>query len=930
MSSRFPTLVVSGLLNLCVAFALQAAPGSPAGYDVSIQPANIALTVASRTKPVEVSGQPRQTKGHPNTFWDQEDIEYFKNLLKTNKECQTLFVDLKARMDKQLLEPVNIPAPQQGSDGKWLYPGDYYPEFPGITAPDEPHTRYKRWFSFYSDVVSDMGTMYALTGDAKYADYARKILLGLAVASKTSAPPRFTMRSVIGMTSQLLEEALMMIHFARGYDLIYNLPAWTADERKQLHDEFFYPYAACCLYPGAPDYDQKGAFSTQKNNRGMIGACSVLMAGLVTDDQELINAALYGVYTEMTKPDQVKLKTFPMAKDWIAGSKDNPQRGILTTFFAPDCIPGGMWVEGTPSYAFYVMGSMVDTAEILWHHNIDLYRHNNGIFKNMFDFPILVSYPDFSTPGLNDAHRQTLFSSVTLRCYEYAYRRYQDPRYLALINNPAERDFLRWLSKQPPVALDAAPTPAPSPEPGASPPPKSQRSLVVDRIGAVPTSIFLESDPDKVVNIPPSPSVNYPLVGFGFLRTSPPGGGQQQNVILSYGPSASHGHPDKLQIDVYALGELLMPSPGVNFPYANNPRIANWYHTTVAHNTLTVDETPQTFYPPNPKRPEIRADQLVYGPAETCGVQRAFTTTAYNGVTMDRAIFMTQNYLADIFGAFSDTPHKYDLAWHVRGDPTSDLTFTPAPFSSPPVGYNTLTDVRSASAGDKSAAFTFNREGKIARLTLAAGTDTEAILGDSGFWVDSTSTDKSRRPTCPTLLQRRNELPSTIYGNALDFSGGTEPYVKNVSQEGSLEAGYALLQVATPAGTDLCFAAYRPGSHKATGLETDAMQAYAQMDGANASTLYLAGGKTLKAGNASITRSEPGLAYVEKTTDGSYILGNPSGTDATITVDLPALSGLTGFLLDANGQKGAPASVTKAGNGFSTRLAANSKIVFSK
>jgi len=591
-------------------------------------------------------------------------------------------------------------------------------------------------------------------------------------------------------------------------------------------------------------------------------------------------------------------------------------------------------VEGTPSYAFYVLGSMVDTAEILWHHGIDLYRHNNAIFKNMFDFPIFVSYPDFTTPGLNDAHRESLFSSTSLRCYEYAYRRYQDPRYLTLINdNPAEEKFLRWLEQQPPLAPGTDPGAVASDTPylpGAPSNPRSQRSLTLARIGAVPTSLFLEKDSEKSTKIPPSPSVNYSQVGFGFLRTMPPGGGQQQNVILSYGPSASHGHPDKLQIDVYALGDLLMPSPGINFPYANNQRIPNWYHTTVAHNTLTVDETPQQFYPPNPKRPEIRADQLVYGFADTCGIQRAFTTTAYQNVTMDRAIFMTQNYLADIFGAFSDSPHKYDLAWHIRGEPTSDLTFSPAPFVNPPVGYNTLTDVRAAPVGDKSNTFTFTREGKIARLSLAANSPTEAILGDGGFWVDSTIQEKGKFPTCPTLLQRRNDVPSTIYGNALDFSGGEEPYVKSVSQEGSLEAGYALLQIATPVGTDLCFAAYRPGAHKAGGLETDAMQAYAQMEGTNASALYLGGGKTLKVPNGSITRSEPGLAYVEKTADGSYVLGNPSGTDATITVELPVLAGLNGFLLDENGQKSAPAELTKVGNGFSVRLAANSKIALSK
>ena len=69
-----------------------------------------------------------------------------------------------------------------------------------------------------------------------------------------------------------------------------------------------------------------------------------------------------------------------------------------------------------------------------------------------------------------------------------------------------------------------------------------------------------------------------------------------------------------------------------------------------------------------------------------------------------------------------------------------------------------------------------------------------------------------------TSLERRDETSSAICGNALDYSDGKAGYVKGVSQEGSLEAGYALLKVETVKGTDLCFAAYRPGMYRAGGL----------------------------------------------------------------------------------------------------------------
>jgi hypothetical protein len=102
------------------------------------------------------------------------------------------------------------------------------------------------------------------------------------------------------------------------------------------------------------------------------------------------------------------------------------------------------------------------------------------------------------------------------------------------------------------------------------------------------------------------------------------------------------------------------------------------------------------------------------------------------------------------------------------------------------------------------------------------------------------------------------------------------------------------------------------------------------MTGTEPNTLYLAGGKSLKAGDASITRSDAGLAYVEKTLDGNYIVGNPSPSAASVTVTLPALNGLDAFSLDANGQKSAAASVTRNGSAVSLQLPAGAQVEFAK
>ena len=566
----------------------------------------------------------------------------------------------------------------------------------------------------------------------------------------------------------------------------------------------------------------------------------------------MINAALYGIHPTIAKGDKVNMNQFPPAKPWVAATAKNPSYGLLTRYFAPDCIRGGMWVEPSVGYAFYSLGSMVGAAEILWHHGIDLYRHNNAIFKNMFDFPILLSYPDLTVPGLGSG-RALLFNAGVSTNYEYAYRRYRDPRYLMMIKDPN----------------------------GARP----GRQLRLSRMGRSPTSLFLDLDPKEVTTPGPRPSANWLLVGPGILRTPASGGkGLQQNLILMSGPSASKSAPDKLHIELFALDDILMPTPGSFRPYTQLI-LKRWYSTTLAQNTLTVDEKSQnSFYNKSAFTPH--ADQVVFAPAATLGLQRAWTDTVYAGVTMDRAVFMTTDYFADLFGVFSKAPHKYDLAWHIRGEVSSALKFNPLTFPEPVAnGYNTLTNVRQAVVPDVPWSMTFTRDAHVARLHGAGAPAAQVIVGDGGLFHDKVMLAASpKEPTAPTILQRRDKTSSTLYGNALDYSDSEEGCVKGVSQEGGLEAGYGLLKVATVKGTDLCFAAYRPGMYKAAGLETDSLQAFVQMDGSKVQAMYLGGGTTLKAAGATIQRSEPGLAYVEKLADGTYVIGNPSPSDATVTV----------------------------------------------
>ena len=984
--SFFPFLAAVVLGAFQPSHAAPPQPATPpppaANYQPVGKPEYIGLTGITSSAPVEVEGQPRNTKGHPCTLWDKEDIARMKELLKTNKELQVHLGQLKEEYDKVITQPLNVPEPRKGPDGTPLYPGDYMkplPEFP--TA--EGRQAFKHLMIRDCETVSALGTLYALTGDAKYAEYARKLLVEWAKNYPLYGKhPGFTMRSGIGLLTQLLDEGQLLTKLATGYDLVYNLPTWTDEERKQVHDGFFQIFVNAILYPAAPELNPNNSYGTQENNRGALTSTGVLAAGYATDDAEWVNATLYGIKSANAKADKERYTTYPLPKDWIGGTKDQVYGGLIATHFGKCIGDDGMWIEGSPGYTLYASCGLVFTAEMLWHHGVDMYRARNGVLKRFFDYPMTIAYPDLSLPALNDSNRNYINGGGNNSIiYEYAFRRYKDPRFLKMIFSEKEKDYLAYIAKLapgqlPPPALPAgkpaapaaASSPAtPSPEkqvankvakgdgaakadkeggeetpPGESAQPAqtegkiplSTKSLKIGPIGSCPVSPLWDLDPNTPMAQIEAVNANYTSAGFGINRVVAPGG--VNSVIFSTGVAASHGHPDKLQIDLWGVNRVILPSPGVVFPYTTpaNQKLNNeWFHTTLSHNTLTVDGTSQNYNRRSKIMPQ--AEQTVYGPASTMGLQRGWSNTVYpNGVTLDRGIFITGNYLADLFAAFSSSPHLYDLAWHISGTLATDLKLAPATLSeAAQLGYCQLKNVRS-SVSDKPCSLTFSENNVPVRLYCAApvqpGSQTELIYGDGGLIRDRTSKAvRNALPPIPTILERRKAATSTIYGNVLDLSGGKDPYIKGVTQEGDSEAGYALLNIQTLEGSDFCFVSYMPKNREVGGISTDASQALVRMKGARAVALYLGGGTSLVApGGENIQRNPAGLAYVETTAKG-IIVGNPSPADGTVTFKLAAINGMNAWTLDENEKCGPALKPTSAGGSIVLQMKANSRVLFS-
>ncbi len=203
-------VAAASFLALCAASAQTADPGAAvAAYDrANMTPANIAPTIATAShEGVAVFGQPRMAVGHPNTLWDKEDIAHYKEMLKTSPELRQKLEEMRSQTEQLVSSHAEIPPPQKNEDGTWRFPGEYFPQVPGKST-DDARARFRMNYERDANLISNLGILYALTDDEKFAESAHDLLLAYAHASQYGFTDAVDYRFAQGLSDQLLVEAL--------------------------------------------------------------------------------------------------------------------------------------------------------------------------------------------------------------------------------------------------------------------------------------------------------------------------------------------------------------------------------------------------------------------------------------------------------------------------------------------------------------------------------------------------------------------------------------------------------------------------------------------------------------------------------------------------------------------------------------------------
>lgn len=493
-------------------------------------------------------------------------------------------------------------------------------EVPGHgEAGSDAHNRHQ----LNSQLISDMGLLFQLGGDAAHAERAAQMLmryadhyleLGFQPQRNTNPPGR--------IFHQILNENMWLVYASLGYGCVRH----TLDDaqRRHIEERLFHPMVEMFMVKYAHDFDRI-------HNHGLWAVAATGLCGIVLGEPRYVDVAV----------------------DGIAG--DREQGGFLaqiSQLFAPS----GYYIEG-PYYHRFAIRPLLLFAEALHVHRpeLDIYGYKNGVIGTTVRTLLASAYPDGRFPALNDASRSMgIRDEGVVIAAAIAHARYGDaglrPRLAALARQQDEV----WVH---PAALALA----------------AEADRLADAAPPLWPSMELDEGPlgDRGAQ--------------GILRARGQDGDISM-AIMNYGQHGmGHGHFDTLGITLFNHGDEVLREYGfarwinVETKFGGRYLAENksWARQTLAHNCVVVDEACQNGFSVE------RADSVHGTPhffdasTPAAQVMSAFANDHHPGVGMQRSLLMLTlpgidtPVLLDLFRLRSEDTHRYDYALQYSGQVTA-------------------------------------------------------------------------------------------------------------------------------------------------------------------------------------------------------------------------------------------------------------------
>lgn len=374
----------------------------------------------------------------------------------------------------------------------------------------------------------------------------------------------------------------------------------------------------------------------------------------------------------------------------------------------------GLWYEGTMAYHNYALQAMIGIVDA--GRRMGLPLHEEPGVRAMIEAPLRFAYPNGQFPAINDSDPASMANFDD--SFQWAWKTWRDPLFArAWARGDAEK--LRKLG--------------------------------------------VEGKPPNVG------TVN--LAGAGLVRMQRGADAEAACVFVDYGPhGAGHGHPDKLNVMLYAIGREWLLDPG-RLDYSHK-EYKSWCRQTVAHNTVVLDGGSQN--PTTGKCLWLR-DQPEYA---ACCVE---SDGAYPGSMLRRCLVLTPHMMVDVFDVESSKSHTMDWVAHATSESVMPPGEMPAGTEASPGksnGYEHLSDSKSWKEAGASTWEFKAKDGKILRLWLAASVpETIFTAKGIGYYVNE---------LVPCLLRRR-EGKGTRFVSVWDWSGDGRFIQSMAEKDGRVE-----------------------------------------------------------------------------------------------------------------------------------------------
>ncbi len=588
------------------------------------------------------------------------------------------------------------------------------------------HERHKA--NFFT--MQKAGVLFQITQEEKYAEYIRDMLLAYAKMYPTIGKhPEERSYARGKFFWQCLNDANWLVYTSQAYDCIYD---WIdVETRDKLNKELFRPYAEYISI-------ENPQFFNRIHNHSTWGNAGVGMIGLVMDDQELVDWALYGLDIEVPG-DFVKDNDGGAIQ--LEGQKESGFFAQLDHAFSPD----GYYTEG-PYYQRYAMYPFLIFAQGLANKKPDLgildYR-NGLLIKAVYAlidqtnsagefFPI-----NDSQKGMSLASRE-LVIAVSM-AYHYGGN---DSQLLSLI--------------------------------------EAQGRIPLNDSGLSAAEGIAEglAEPYVFRSVELSDGANGDEGAIGILRNG------DLTLMMKYAKHGmGHGHFDRLGFLLYDGADEVIQDYGaarwvnIDHKYGGGYLKENqtWAKQTIAHNALVVNRTTQ--FEANVKAAEESSGEPYFFDASNGKIQvmSAQEPTAYEGVTMQRTMAVLEieelenPLILDLLSVENSAQSNYDLPFYYKGE----LMSTNVPIATKNVlepmgdenGYQHLWTEGVATANEGNLQMTWFNGAAFRTVTMATRSADEVLFTRIG--ANDPNFNLRRDPGM--ILRRTGD--NTVFAQAYEIHG---------------------------------------------------------------------------------------------------------------------------------------------------------------